>query len=49
MKNAEKLKSQEAARSIVYRRLSDAFRLPGGDLPAVLDDLESGLEIGLNG
>ena len=43
MKTAEKLKSQEAARSIVYRRLADAFRLPGSDLPTVLDELESAL------
>ena len=43
MKTAEKLKSQEAARSIVYRRLADAFRLSGSDLPAVLDELESAL------
>ena len=43
MKTAEKLKSQELARSIVYHRLADAFRLPGSDLPAVLDELESAL------
>ena len=43
METAEKLKSQEVARSIVYRRLADAFRLPGTDLPTVLDALESAL------
>ena len=43
MKTAEKLKSQEFARSMVYRRLADAFRLPGSELPALLDELESAL------
>lgn len=27
---------------MVYRRLADAFRLPGTDLPTVLDELETG-------
>jgi len=43
MKTVEKLKSQEASRSIVYRRLADAFRLPETDLSTVLDELESAL------
>ena len=43
METAEKLKSQELARSIVYRRLADAFRLPGTDLSTVLDELETSL------
>ena len=43
MKTAAKLKSQEISRSMVYRRLADAFRLPGTDLPTVLNELESAL------
>lgn len=43
MKTEEKLRAQEAARALVYRRLADAFRLPDSDLLAVLDALESAL------
>jgi TorA maturation chaperone TorD len=43
MKTAVKLKSQERARSIVYRRLADVFRMPGSDMPMILDELESAL------
>jgi len=43
MNTSEELKSQEVARSIVYRRLADAFRLPGRELPVVLVELESAL------
>ena len=43
MQTAAKLKAQETARSLVYRRLADAFRLPSQDLPAVLTGLESSL------
>lgn len=42
--NLEKnLKIQETTRSLVYRRLADAFRMPESDLTGVFDELESTL------
>lgn len=43
MKLEENLKIQETTRSLVYRRLTDAFRIPKNDLTGVLDELESAL------
>jgi TorA maturation chaperone TorD len=43
METAIKLKSQEISRSGAYRRLADAFRLPGTNLPTALKELESAL------
>jgi putative dimethyl sulfoxide reductase chaperone len=41
MQTAEKLKTQQAARSLVYRRLADAFRRPEPGLSAILEELET--------
>jgi TorA maturation chaperone TorD len=43
VKTSEKLLSLEAARSLVYRRLADAYRLPSADLPLVTQELEAAL------
>jgi len=44
MEIAEMLKTQETARSIVYRRLADAFCEPSPALSAVLEELEAALD-----
>ncbi|MBL0716337.1 MAG: molecular chaperone TorD family protein [Desulfosarcina sp.] len=43
LKTSEKLLSLETARSLVYRRLADAYRLPSADLPLVAQELEAAL------
>jgi putative dimethyl sulfoxide reductase chaperone len=43
MKNAAKLRTQEVARSRLYRRLADVYRWPVSDLPMALKEMESAL------
>lgn len=43
VKTSKKLLSMETARSLVYRRLADAYRLPSADLPLVAQELEAAL------
>ncbi len=43
MKTESKLRTLEAARSRLYRRLADAYRGPVSDLPMVLKETESAL------
>lgn len=43
METAAKLRTQEAARSRLYRRLADAYRWPVSDLSMVLKEIESAL------
>jgi len=44
MEIADMLKAQETARSLVYRRLADAFCKPSPALAAVLEEMEAALE-----
>jgi TorA maturation chaperone TorD len=43
MNTAETLRTQESARSLIYRRLADAYRWPVTDLPMLLREMESAL------
>ncbi|MCF8078085.1 MAG: molecular chaperone TorD family protein [Desulfobacterales bacterium] len=45
MEIADMLKTQETARSLVYRRLADAFCEPSPALAAVLEEMQAALEI----